>query len=420
MDTMRITIVTAGSQGDIQPYLALAVGLKNAGYRVKFVANSNFAGFVEKYGLQFIPIRLDSYEVTRTPEGKAWLEADTILKLIRTTSRVVKPATLQIAADALEACRGSEAIIYHAFALPFMYFIGKHLNIPCIPASIDPLPNGAHPALPLDIKWNRNRAFNLFTHAIVDHFTWQVFSPVVRKAWKGQVDASGVNPHRQILKEKGLIISGYSPAFLPRPFDLAEHINITGYWFLDPDPAWTPDPALVKFIEAGQRPIYIGFGSMGNSDKKRSATEVVFDALAETKQRAVLGAGWSDMGTGQDLPKNVFVLKSIPHRWLFPHMSVLVHHAGPGTISEALSSGVPSVTVPHFASQYFYADRLAEAEVSPKPIARRHLSTERLAKAISIALTDTTMRAKANALGERVRAEDGIGNAVRAIRTYLG
>jgi UDP:flavonoid glycosyltransferase YjiC (YdhE family) len=122
---------------------------------------------------------------------------------------------------------------------------------------------------------------------------------------------------------------------------------------------------------------------------------------------------------GQDLPKSVFVLKSIPHRWLFPRMSVIVHHAGPGTTSEALSSGVPSVTVPHFASQYFYADRLAALGVSPKAIARRHLSTERLADTISTALTDQAMRARANSLGESIRAEDGIGNAVRAIGKYL-
>jgi UDP:flavonoid glycosyltransferase YjiC (YdhE family) len=188
---------------------------------------------------------------------------------------------------------------------------------------------------------------------------------------------------------------------------------------LEPDPGWKPDAALVDFIHADQRPIYIGFGSMGNSDKKDSTAEMVFEALAETNQRAVLGAGWSEMGAGQKLPSHVFLLKSIPHRWLFPQMSAIVHHAGPGTTAEALSAGVPSVTVPHFASQYFYADRLAEVGVSPAPIARRHLSTKRLTEAISIALTDENMKAKADALGVQIRAEDGIENAVSAIRKFL-
>jgi UDP:flavonoid glycosyltransferase YjiC (YdhE family) len=416
---MNITIVSAGSQGDIQPYLALAVGLKNAGYRVRFAANSNFADFVTAYGVEFLPIKVDSFKIAQSPEGKAWLESDSILQLILTTGRVVKPVTRQIAADALEACRGSEAIIYHAFALPFTYFIGKQLNIPCIPAAIDPLPSGAHPALPLNIKWKRSRTFNLLTHALVDHFVWQVYSSLIREAWKGKVNLPAVNPYRQILKERGLIVSGYSRSFLPQPADLPDHVELTGYWFLDPPPRWIPDPALVDFIESRQRPIYIGFGSMGNSDKKDSTAGMVFDALAETKQRAVLGAGWSDMGAGQRLPDNVFVLKSIPHRWLFPRMSAIVHHAGPGTTAEALSSGVPSVTVPHFASQYFYADHLAEQGVSPTPIPRRRLSTQRLAEAISVALTDQTMRTKAGLLGAKIRSEDGVGNAVRAIQGFL-
>lgn len=417
---MRITILTAGSQGDIQPYLALAVGMKNAGYRVRFAANSNFAGFAARYGLEFFPIRVDSMQFVQTPQAQAWLESDSVARLIISTFRAVRSVAYPILVDVWEGCRESDVILYNSFALPFVYFIGKKLDIPCIPASIDPLPNGSHTALPLNIHWNRSRAFNLLSHRIVDEFVWQVYLPLIRKAWKDKVKISFISPYRRAVRDGGLILSGYSPSFLPRPADLPKQIVITGYWFLEPEPGWRPDPSLVEFIEAGERPMYVGFGSMGNATKNRETADLVLRTLAETNQRAVLGAGWSDMGAGRHLPENVFLLKSVSHRWLFPQMAAVVHHAGPGTTAAALSAGVPNVVVPHFASQFFYAKRVADLGLGPQPIPRSRLTAERLTQAISIVANDRKIHERAIALGKQVNAEDGIQTAIRALRPYIG
>lgn len=416
---MRITVVAAGSQGDIQPYLALAVGLKAEGYKVRFVANSNFANFVASYNLDFYPIQVDSLKVAQSPQGQAWFESDSVLKLLVTTNRVLRPVVHQILVDIWDACQQSDVIIYHSFALPYVYFIGKQLDIPCIPASIDPLTTRAHPALALNVNWSRSKAFNLFTHWLVDHFAWRMFLPVVRKTWKGKINISALNPYKQILKEGRLVLCGYSPEVVPRPADLPGHVAITGYWFLDLDPNWQPDPELVRFIQSGQPPIYVGFGSMGNPNNKQATANIVLKALAETGQRAVLGAGWSDLGIGQGLPNDVFLLKSIPHSWLFPQMAVNIHHAGPGTTAAALSAGVPNVVIPHFASQYFYANRVAQLGVGPKPIDRKKLSTEELTRAISTATTDRGMQERASTLGAQIRAEQGINQAVQAMRNYI-
>ncbi|HQV93617.1 MAG TPA: glycosyltransferase [Anaerolineales bacterium] len=417
---MQITILTAGSQGDIQPYLALAVGLKNEGYEVRFVANSNFAKFVARYGIDFFPIKVDSFKFAQTPEAQAWLESVSIPKLIVNTTRAVRSVAHQIATDVLDACREADIIIYHSFTLPFVYFIGKQFNIPCIPASIDPLPNGSHPAISLNIHWNRSRGFNLLSHWIVDEFAWRLYSPIVRKAWKGKVNIPAINPNQQMLKDNRLILSGYSPSVLPRPVDLPQQIVITGYWFLGPDTGWQADPALIDFIHQGRRPLYVGFGSMGNAKKNEFTALAVLQALADTGQRAVLGAGWSELGADKKLPGSVFMLKSVPHSWLFPQMSVIVHHAGPGTTAAALSAGIPNVVVPHFASQFFYAQHLAKIGVAAHPIPRKNLSTERLNEAIELALRDRTIFDKANEMSEKIRFEDGIQTAIRALHPYIG
>lgn len=416
---MRITILSAGSQGDIQPYLALAVGLKNAGYHVRFAANVNFAGFVARYGVDFFPIKVDSFAFVQTERGKAWLESVSIPSLIVNTTRAVRSVAPQIVSDVLDACRETDLILYHSFALPFIYFIGKQFDIPCIPTSIDPLPNGTHPALPINIHWNRSRAFNLLTHRIVDEFAWRVYLPIVREAWKGKVNIPAINPNQQMLKDERLILSGYSSSVLPRPVDLPKQIVITGYWFLQSPSGWEPDPALLHFIDCDQRPIYVGFGSMGNAAKNELTASAVLRALAKTGQRAVLGAGWSELGTDKKLPDTVFMLKSVPHSWLFPQMSVVVHHAGPGTTAAVLSAGVPNVVVPHFASQFFYAQRVTELGIAPKPIPRKNLSAERLSEAIQLAIQDRTINDKATRIGEKIRAENGIRDAIQALRPYL-
>jgi len=417
---MRISVLAIGSQGDIQPYFALALGLKKEGYEVQFVANSNFADMASRYDLDFFPVQVDAYKVAQTREVREWFESGSTLKLLLTTRRVLKPLIPQFMADSLEACRKSDVIIYHSFAMPFVYYVGKYLGIPCIPASIDPLPTRVHPALALNVNWSRSQAFNLLTHQLVDHFVWQIFVPDLRKFWKGKIKDLTLNPYKQLFREEELVICGYSPTVVPRPDDLPKHIVLTGYWFLEPEPAFQPPPDLVEFIENGQRPIYVGFGSMGDPNKRNHTANMVLDALKETGQRAVLGAGWSEMGTGQQLPKNVFLLKSIPHTWLFPRMAGVVHHAGPGTTAAGLRPGIPNVAIPHFASQYFYAKQIADLGAGPQLIDRKKLTAKSLTQAISTAMSNSKIREKANSIGAQIRAEDGIQQAVQAIRKYVG
>lgn len=416
---MRITVVAVGSQGDIQPYLALAVGLQKEGHSVRFAANVNFAAFSASHGVEFFPIQVDSLEISNSMQAQTWYDSGSMLTLLLNTQRVVRPLIHQFLADILDACRGSDLIIYHSFALPFAYFVGRELDIPSIPASIDPLPTRAHPALALNVNWSRNGAFNLFTHWLVDVFAWRVFLPELRKSWRGKIDITKVNPYRQLFKEQELVLCGYSPAVVSRPADLPDHIVITGYWFLDPAPGWNPPADLVEFIDSGPRPVYIGFGSIGNPREGNHTADIILRALAETGQRAVLGAGWSEMGTGRQLPKDVFLLKSIPHAWLFPRMAAVVHHAGPGTTAAGLSAGIPNVTVPHFGSHHFYGKQIADRGAGPRPINRKKLSAERLAQAIDTAVRDQGIKDRALALGMQIRAEEGVQHAVREIRRFM-
>ncbi|MDQ3247716.1 MAG: glycosyltransferase, partial [Chloroflexota bacterium] len=155
------------------------------------------------------------------------------------------------------------------------------------------------------------------------------------------------------------------------------------------------------------------------SSKPEQAAELVLQALARSGQRGVLYAGWGGLKQ-EHLPENVFMTRSVPHSWLFPQMAAVVHHGGAGTTAAGLRAGVPAIVTPFFGDQPFWGQRVYALGVGPKPIARRRLTIDNLAEAIRCAAFDTTMRKRAADLGRRIRAENGIAQAVTVIEQNSG
>jgi UDP:flavonoid glycosyltransferase YjiC (YdhE family) len=149
--------------------------------------------------------------------------------------------------------------------------------------------------------------------------------------------------------------------------------------------------------------------------KPEETTDLVLQALAQTKQRAIILSGWSGLHKA-DLPNSVFMVDYIPFSWLFPRVATVVHHGGAGTTAAGLRAGIPSIVIPFFGDQPFWGQRVAELGVGPEPIPRRKLTVERLAQAIQKALTDQTMRQRAADLGSKIQAEDGIASAVAVVQ----
>jgi UDP:flavonoid glycosyltransferase YjiC (YdhE family) len=101
-------------------------------------------------------------------------------------------------------------------------------------------------------------------------------------------------------------------------------------------------------------------------------------------------------------------------------MAAVVHHGGAGTTAEGLRAGVPSVIVPFLFDQPFWGARIAALGLGPDPIPQKKLTAGLLARAITTAVTDSAMLQRAAQFGAAIRAEDGVGNAVKAIERILG
>ena len=428
---MRITIITIGSYGDVQPYIALGLGLQAAGHNVCLATHASFKPIICSWGLDFFPIACDPSVILESEAGRAWLDSGSNPVLFfRRLSHLVEPVLQQLLIDCWNACQNAQAIVLAQLGICVAYPVIENLGVPYCMAYLQPItptcafPSPFFPAKPSWLPIDRGY-YNRLTYSLSVQALWKLVRPAGNKVRKEDLNLPPLPPQwfvDQLRRQDKDFLYGYSSSVLPRPTDWIDRNHITGYWFLDRPADWQPPAELVDFLAAGPPPVYVGFGSMNNRNPEE-VTEIVLKALAYSRQRGVLLMGWGGLSNA-DLPDEVFKIDAIPHDWLFPQMAAVVHHGGAGTTAAGLRAGIPSVIIPFFAEQPFWGQRVAELGVGPKPIPRKRLSEERLAAAIHTAVSDEGMRRHARALGERIRAEDGVARAVevfhRCLHTTVG
>jgi UDP:flavonoid glycosyltransferase YjiC (YdhE family) len=177
---------------------------------------------------------------------------------------------------------------------------------------------------------------------------------------------------------------------------------------------------LVTFLESGDPPrlITLGAMSLGADDAYENASLFV-EAVRRAGVRAII-QGWDAGIRRLALPPTIYAAGSLPHTWLLPRCAGIVHHGGFGTTSAGLRAGIPSLIIPHLVDQFYWGRRVHELGVGLKPIQRAKLDAEALAVALQGLTRSADRRAAAARLGEQIRAEDGVANAVRLIEETFG
>lgn len=250
---------------------------------------------------------------------------------------------------------------------------------------------------------------------------WRTSKSPIEQFWRqkfGSVPANFTNPFAHKKSTNHLTLVGCSDYLFSQPQDCSKQVHNTGYWFLNENSNWLPSDKLEKFLQAGSPPVYVGFGSLGNPDIAEQTTKLIIDALQDCGQRGILATGWGGIKELDKYLDNILVVKSIPHAWLFPRVSAVVHHGGAGTTAAGLRAGIPSVIIPHANDQFAWGKRVCELGVGAKPIPRKKLTVEKLSAAITYALKEE-VKAKAKALGAKIQLENGTEVATKLIINYL-
>jgi sterol 3beta-glucosyltransferase len=410
---MRFSIHTLGTRGDMQPYLALARGLRTRGHEVLIVAPKQFEQMARDEGVGFAALPAEFLDILNSPEAKEAIgnakpgfgAGFKLLKQYRGLMRLVLDIEWQSA-------RGfsPDAMLYHPKALGAPH-VATRLGVPSFLASPLPgfTPTSAFPTpvLPFADLGPLNR----ISHALMIHGGSVLFA---RGIGEWRATELGL-PRRGRTTAKAGTLYGYSPHVLPRPGDWGETVAVTGYWFLD-SPEWTPDAELQAFLGDGEKPVYVGFGSMPGAAPEE-LTRAVVDGLRQAGKRGVIATAGGAMQALDNMPDMHFIAGA-PHDRLFPLMQGTLHHGGAGTTGAALRAGIPTAICPFLGDQPFWARRVAALGVGPASLDLRSMEATDIAETVR-AMDDPLMRERAARLGEAIRAEDGVAAAIGFIETRM-
>ena len=416
---MKVLIMTLGTRGDVQPFIALARGLLAAGHEVVLAAPQRFAGFVAGHEVPFAgvddgPMRLmDDPAVAGVIEGGVRAR----LRQVRTMPAMFTQLLADCWAIASHGAGAGADVVVHNGQIIAGQHVAEKLGVPAVLALPIPMyvPTGGFPWPGVDMpSWLpalANRATFLGMQAPA-----AIFGRVVDR-WRE--DTLGLprrrgrhDPLRRPDNGQTPVLHAFSPSVLPPPVDWPDSVHTTGYWFLPPSDEALP-PQVEDFLGAGDPPVFVGFGSMSGRDPARS-TALVLEAARRAETRLVIGAGWGGLDRGMS-GDGVLAVEDVDYQRLFPRVAAVVHHGGAGTTGSAFASGRPQVVCPFVADQPFWARLAHDRGVAPEPQPQRHLTAAGLATAISTAATDPDMARAAQELGYRVRAEDGVSAAVTAL-----
>lgn len=428
--SVHIVIVTIGSRGDVQPCVALAVGLRNAGLPVSLVAPAAFAGLAAAHGVDLRGLPVDPAGMLAAELGQVWIESGRDVRaFLRGLRDLTEPFGEPVADAILSACDDAELLVYATLAFP-AWHVAQARGVPAVQVSFAPLcPTAAFPPVLFpdpfagSDPWQATplgaviRSYHRVAHRLFAQALWLPLRRRVNR-WRrtrlGLPPAGWRSPGLEVDLRGEPLLQAFSPTILPPPRDWGPHVTTTGAWFLDTPDGWRPPPDLAGFLDAGPPPVVVGMGSM-TSREPAALTAVVVEALRRTGHRGVLVTGWGGLGRGGDLGDDVLVSEGVPYDWLLPRAAAVVHHGGAGTTAAGLRAGVPTVVVPHFGDQPLWGDRVRALGAGPPPLPRADLTADRLVAALRAATGDPGIRTAAAAADRAIRAERGVPRAVEVI-----
>ncbi|WP_409484522.1 glycosyltransferase [Arsenicicoccus dermatophilus] len=426
---MRILLVAWGSRGDVQPFVALGLGLRAAGHEVTVAATQDFAEWIRGLGLGHAQFPVSVAELVRTDLGRRWLggASTTTVGELRLMRQVSELSADPLVTTLLAAAPGHDLVVSSTLSFDACWSLARATRVRHAIALFAPvLQSRLGSSYVYAVRPRRRSLVNLVAGSLTATAVHPVVAPVGAEL-RRRLGLPRPTPWQlaQDIRSTPVLLAA-SPQVVPPAPDWPMPVTTTGYWRLAdedrPAEERTPDPVLTDFVTAGPPPVYVGFGSMSTAAPEQDS-RLVAEAITRAGVRAVVLRGHADLDPAPHLPAqtrdDVLVVDRAPHAWLLPRCAAVVGHGGAGTTAAALHAGVPQLVVPHMGDQPYWGRRVHELGVGPQPVPRRALTADRLAVGIRATGLPHHRRAAA-ALAATLRLEDGVATAVRLLATGLG
>ena len=404
---MNITMLSVGSIGDVLPLIQLGKELQKRKHRIKIAAFPQFGSTVIREGLAFFPLDGDAETMIASimkPDTSALTYLPRLLKNIHS----VIPGLIR---SMQESCSDADAMICNFFGTVY-YSIAELFGLPCVQINFFPV----NPTRDMPMSSVRNQHLGSYANIASYKLGFLMISMIEKyylSDWRKESHLSSgkirTGPAASVGSHDVPILYAISPSLLPRPAEWGSNIHITGFLFDESPCAWVPPTRLADFMTEGAPPVYIGFGSMNAGNMNRLLT-VVLRAVRTSGIRAVINLGH----TGRDFPSTqrvLFTKDFIPHDWLFPRVSAVIHHGGLGTTASGLRYGRPTLVIPFAGDQPFWGSLVYKSGCGPKPIPRDKLNVRNLTRGILELLSRPRYAVNAQALAAQISREHGTAAA---------
>ncbi|NOX85002.1 MAG: glycosyltransferase family 1 protein [Chlorobi bacterium] len=399
---MKIVLSSRGSRGDVYPVIEIAAGLKKAGHEPIICVPRDFEDYALKQGV-----------ITTVYKNE---DAQKLMKDLGSGLGAMKKAMNLFAGSVdeqfefmLSATENADALIttVNEIAAPT---VAEYRKIPHYRVTFTPALPGNHPP---------------------PFMPWQNLPPAInRTGWKGLAMISKfiinkfINKKREELglkpaKSSDRYHTGNSHTLLAinrelappcRVWDKKYKYDYTGYCY--GQIFGNLKPELLNFIENGEPPVYIGFGSV-HLKNPEMFTDMVVKAAKDTGTRILIGKGWTGLGNGY-INENIYTIGDTPHGSLFPKMACIIHHGGSGTTHTAARSGIPQFILPQIIDQYYWGNRIYKKGLGPKPVIPKKITVEKL-KAVMRELENENYRKQAQQLAQSMQNEDGVQKIINIV-----
>ena len=404
---MGVLLSTIGSRGDVQPLVALASELRTLGRDVRLCVPPDFRGWIESLGFPVTPIGPELRKLTAssppaasgappTPEQRRQLAEFTVAAQFETVAEAAKSCDIIVAATALQIAARSAA---EKRGIPYI-FVGY---CPAVfpsphhaPLPLPPIPG--QPPLATDDNrelWERDaERFN------------DLFRPALnsRRAAMGLSPVDDVRSH--VFTDQPWLAADATLA----PWPDQEHHSMvqTGAWILPDERPLSRE--LQTFLDAGEAPVYFGFGSMR---APQDASQVIIETARELGRRAIVSRGWADLALVDNQP-DCLAIDEVNQQALFKRVAAVVHHGGAGTTTAAAMAGAPQVVVPQLYDQHYFAQRVHDLGIGAAHVPGAP-TLDSLTRALDHTL-QPRMATRAQVVATQVRRDGARAAAERVIR----
>ena len=404
-ESLRITCLTIGSRGDVQPYIALCKGLIAEGHKPRIATHVEFKDWIESHEIEFAPVDGDPAELMRICVENGMFT----YSFLKEASSKFRGWIDELLTSGWKACQNSDILIESPSAMGGIH-IAEALGIPYFRAFSMPWTRTrAYPHAFAVPEHKMGGAYNYITYVMFDNVFWKAIAGQVNR-WRKRELGLQATSLEKMQPNKVPFLYNFSPSVVIPPLDYSDWIRVTGYWFLNEGMNWTPPKNLSDFIDKaradGKKIVYVGFGSIVVQDSV-ALTNTIIKSVLKADVRCIMSKGWSDRldkkGAHEmevPLPADILQIKSAPHDWLFTRIDAAAHHGGAGTTGASLKAGLPTIIKPFFGDQYFFGSRVEDLGVG---IFLRKLNVSVFSRALWEASHSERMIVKAKILGEAIR-----------------